>query len=140
MRSSQVIRNVHKSKWPAEFWVEGGEMPRLTKGLRRSMQELGATLHVVPSPHGAWKSVFWDWRANLTSQWGQHPSSEMRLRKYALKPIVILLSSCEECLFLDADNLILSSPDVLIISPLYHSMASCIPLGHIIRPKWSVCE
>lgn len=89
-------------------------MHLLTSQQLESLKSVGAALHVIPSPFGKWRSAFWDWRMNLTTHWRQTPSTDLKLQKFALKPLVLLLSSCAECLFLDSDNLMLRSPEELL--------------------------
>jgi len=114
LRTLRVLRRVHKCHWPAEFWIEAGEVHLLTLQQLKSIKSDGATLHVIPSPFGKWRSAFWDWRMNLTTRWRQAPGTDLKLQKYALKPLVLLLSTCAECLFVDSDNLMLRSPEELL--------------------------
>jgi len=113
LRNLRVLRRVHRCTWPAEFWTEAGELNSLSKQQREALAGLNATLHVLPSPYAAWRTAFWEWRANLTVQWKQDTGVETRLQKYALKTVALLLSGCEECLLIDADNLMLQPPERL---------------------------
>eukprot|EP00927_Polykrikos_kofoidii_P055511 TRINITY_DN49756_c0_g1_i1.p1 TRINITY_DN49756_c0_g1~~TRINITY_DN49756_c0_g1_i1.p1 ORF type:complete len:1365 (-),score=166.52 TRINITY_DN49756_c0_g1_i1:14-4072(-) len=112
----KVLRDVHGCDWPAEYWVEGFESSRLQKRDLEKLSSFGAELRVLPSPVGEWRRVFWSWLPKFRRRWNERFPSSMRLQKYALKPLILLLSDCEECLFMDADNLALQSPEVLLPS------------------------
>ena len=113
LRSMRVLREAHGCDWPLEYWTEAGELHLLSRDALDALEALGATLRVLPSPQAAWEAGFWDWRPSLSLRWGQRPGSDIRLQKYALKPLALLLSGCEECLLLDADSLPLRPPQDL---------------------------
>ncbi|CAK0897669.1 unnamed protein product [Prorocentrum cordatum] len=121
--SLKVLRRVHRCDWPAEFWIEAGELYRVDSAQREALALLGAELRVLPSPYAAWRGTFWHWRANLTQKWNQGPGADGKLQKYALKTLVLLLSSCSDCLFLDADNVALRAPSALFEGLAAHEAA-----------------
>lgn len=94
--------------------MAAGEVHVLAQEQRDQLASLDGELRLLPSPYAGWRHVFWEWRTNLTLHWGQHAGTDVKLQKYALKAVVIMLSSCEVCLFLDADNMPLKAPQHLL--------------------------
>lgn len=116
VRSLRIIREVHNCNWPAEFWTEAGEAHLVTDEDLNNLADLGAEFHVVPTASGSWplEHVLWKWLTDFPLEFKQHSTAASRLTAYSLKPIVLLLSGCDECLFLDADNLLLQPPEQLL--------------------------
>lgn len=116
LRHLKIIREVHHCKWPAEVWAEAGEAHLITDKELRMLAELGAGFHIVPAVHGSWEidHPLWRWLTDFPLEFQQHSTSPSRITAYGLKPIVLLLSGCSECLFLDADSILLQSPAQLV--------------------------
>ncbi|CAE7567570.1 dpy-19 [Symbiodinium sp. CCMP2592] len=112
----RVFREVHNLHWPAEFWIEAADASMLDDDASQRLQALGAVLRAVPSPQGEFPEdhPFWRWQARFAVHYRQNPEAVSRLRAYSLKPVVLALSDCDPCFFLDADNVPLRSPQELI--------------------------
>eukprot|EP00929_Paragymnodinium_shiwhaense_P041452 TRINITY_DN21524_c0_g1_i4.p1 TRINITY_DN21524_c0_g1~~TRINITY_DN21524_c0_g1_i4.p1 ORF type:complete len:464 (+),score=104.12 TRINITY_DN21524_c0_g1_i4:129-1520(+) len=114
LKNLGVLRKVHGCDWPAEYWLEASEVHALSEADDQKLASLSASVHILPSPYGEWDTTFWNWRKNLTLHWQQRAGSDRKLMKYALKAVVLVLSSCDECLFVDGDSLTLAPPQDLL--------------------------
>merc|ERR1712048_1254354 len=94
LKSISIIRKVHLCQWPAEFWIEASELHAVTREQHNTLAELGGAMRILPSPYGSWRRTFWEWRGNLSLRWHQKPGTEVKLQKYALKIVVLLMSDC----------------------------------------------
>ncbi|CAE6961723.1 PTAC2 [Symbiodinium sp. CCMP2456] len=112
----QIIREVHNLHWPAEFWIEAADASILDDDASQRLKALGAALRAVPSPQGDFPEdhPFWRWQARFALHYRQNPEAVSRLKAYSLKPVVLAVSDCDPCFFLDADNVPLRSPQELI--------------------------
>ncbi|CAE7409580.1 ASZ1, partial [Symbiodinium necroappetens] len=112
----RIIREVHNLHWPAEFWIEAADATILDDDASQRLKALGAALRAVPSPQGDFPEdhPFWRWQARFARQYRQNPEAVSRLKAYSLKPVILAMSDCDPCFFLDADNVPLRSPQELI--------------------------
>ncbi|CAE7905852.1 ASZ1, partial [Symbiodinium microadriaticum] len=112
----RIIREVHNLHWPAEFWIEAADATILDDDASQRLKALGAALRAVPSPQGDFPEdhPFWRWQARFARHYRQNPEAVSRLKAYSLKPVILAMSDCDPCFFLDADNVPLRSPQELI--------------------------
>lgn len=135
LKSLRILREVHQLSWPAEFWTEAADIATFEAPLRRdSLRELRMDLRSVALPQARFplQHNYWRWQAHFAQRFGQNAISVSRLRAYALKPLILLLSGCDVCLFLDADNVALKPPQDLL--RFLQDATRSAPLGAVFWP------